>query len=108
MQTDKEAAAGTNVPKGGGSVDRLVRNFLMFRWYDDQRKEWTDWEEITGRMLTEKYGHTPEDWKVACQSWIVGGLYEYRIGTRIDVVEWEMSYFANEAVTDAACRRSVD
>lgn len=75
-----------------------ICNFLMFRWYDSQKKEWTEWEEITGRMLIEKYGRTPEDWKVACQSWIeIGGLYEYRIGTRIDMVNWEFSYIKNKS-----------
>lgn len=46
--------------------------------------------------LCEKYGTTPEEWKAACKTWIeVGGHYEYRIGTRTDVVEWEISYREN-------------
>ena len=74
----------------------IVRSFLIVRWYDSQRKEWTDWEEITGRELTSKYGDTPEQWKEACKSWIeIGGFYDYRIGTETKVIEWETSYLPN-------------
>lgn len=47
---------------------------------------------ITGYQLESKYGSTPEEWKESCKNWIeIGGLYEYRIGKRTDVVEWSMS-----------------
>ena len=72
------------------------RSFLEMRWYDKQWDKWTEWEEVEGFKLREKYGTTPEEWKASCKMWIeVGGHYEYRIGTRTDVVEWEISYREN-------------
>ena len=67
--------------------------FLQMRWYDKQWGKWTEWKEVEGFKLREKYGTTPEEWKASCKMWIeVGGHYEYRIGTRTDVLDWEISY----------------
>jgi len=67
--------------------------FLERRWYDKQYKTWTEWEEIQGEELRRKYGTMVEEWKESCIQWIqVGGHYEYRIGTRTSVVEWQVSY----------------
>jgi hypothetical protein len=72
------------------------RSFLEMRWYDKQWDKWTEWEEVKGFKLREKYGTTPEEWKASCKIWIeVGGRYEYRIGTRTDVVDWKISYREN-------------
>ena len=66
------------------------------RWYDKQWDKWTEWEEVEGFKLREKYGTTPEEWKASCEMWIeVGGHYEFRIGTRTDVVNWKISYREN-------------
>jgi len=76
------------------------RSFLEMRWYDKQWDKWTEWEEVEGFKLREKYGTTPEEWKASCKAWIeVGGHYEYRIGTRTDVVEWEISYRENKEIS---------
>lgn len=75
----------------------VSRPYLEKRWYDSQWKKWTDWEEIEGRQLRDKYGTTPEEWKESCKSWIeIGGTYEYRIGVRTDEVVWEMSYLTQK------------
>ena len=72
------------------------RSFLEMRWYDKQWDKWTEWEEVEGFKLREKYGTTPEEWKASCEMWIeVGGHYEFRIGTRTDVVNWKISYREN-------------
>lgn len=68
---------------------------LEMRWFDRQRETWMDWEIVSPADLCAKYGTTPAEWKKSCKLWIeIGGLYEYRISKRTDVIEWELSYLA--------------
>jgi hypothetical protein len=101
METDT-AHLGPAKEKAEEPLPRTTcsRSFLEMRWYDKQWDKWTEWEEVEGFKLREKYGTTPEEWKASCKIWIeVGGHYEYRIGTRTDVVEWEISYRENKEIS---------
>jgi hypothetical protein len=76
-----------------GEPGARVKFVLFRRWHDGQWNTWTEWEEIRGKELRDKYGETPEIWKKMCKNWIeVGGRYEYRIVRRVDTVEWSLSF----------------
>jgi hypothetical protein len=71
---------------------KSTKIFLEMRWHDTQWDKWEEWTEVD----TSTYGKTPEEWKKTAESWIdIGGTYEYRIGTRTDVIDWELSYRDN-------------
>jgi len=73
---------------------------LFYRYYDSSRKQWTEWQEVSGVDLKRLYGETLEEWKKHCKSWIeCGGTYQYKIYSRVDTVEWEMSYLDNKEET---------
>lgn len=75
--------------------ERLVLDswVLQERNHDRYTKEWSEWEDVVGRKLREKFGDTPEDWKRACKMWIeVGGRYEFRIFKRVDTEDWSMCF----------------
>lgn len=66
---------------------------LMMRHYDSQSNKWSPWEEPNDYELCYKYGTTPKEWKIACESWIeMGGKYQFKIVRRTDVVEWSICY----------------
>lgn len=86
-----------------------LSSHLLMRWWDKQWKTWTEWEEVSGFKLREKYGANPEEWKESCKTWIeVGGHYEYRIVTRSETVDWEISFsdkrFRDDTPTEGQCR----
>jgi len=84
----------------------MTTHCFMLRHYDAEKKEYTEWEELTKFRLWEYYGRTPKEWKASCKAWMkpagtheyrgeIGGHYEYKIITRTEVVEWTASYVKN-------------
>ena len=81
--------------KGGCSAVAGSRLVLQVRFHDRDHG-WQEWETIEGRQLEEKYGTTPDQWKLACAGWIeIGGRYEYRILRVSETIDWSISFAEN-------------
>ena len=71
---------------------------LQERNHDRYTKEWSEWEDVGGRKLRDKFGANPEEWKEACKMWIdVGGRYEFRIFKRVDTEDWSIRFSSENA-----------
>lgn len=66
---------------------------LFLRHHDQSRDQWTEWEEVQGRELWEKFGATVDEWKQHAKSWVeMGGTYEIKIVQITERVEWSIHY----------------
>ena len=96
-------ATAETVQTGGDQAvaqQRLVLDswVLQERNHDRYTKEWSEWEDVVGRKLRDKFGANPEEWKEACKMWIdVGGRYEFRIFKRVDTEDWSIRFSSENA-----------
>ena len=70
---------------------------LFQRHHDRSRNQWSEWEEIQGRELWEKFGANVNEWKRNAKSWIeMGGTYEIKIVQITERIEWSIHYENSE------------
>jgi hypothetical protein len=106
MKLNKNTEEAETVQTEGSQAvaqERLVLGswVLQERNHDRYREEWSEWQDVEGRKLREKFGETPDEWKRACKMWIeVGGRYEFRIFKRIDTEEWSMCFSSENVNVD--------
>lgn len=98
MKNDKATVKESLTVRDGGKRPSLgaasgSRLALFLRHHDRSRDQWTEWEQIQGRELWEKFGATVGEWKQHAKGWIeMGGTYEIKIVQITEHIEWSIHY----------------